>query len=194
MESTPSSCRTLARFWSTKALIGREGLLQLLSPQIEEGVDFLREMARKFNGELKPVTTVLAVKGFKATPFLHWLDRQFDNESVMLAAEPDHFVIAPNPDATVTIVEQLGSFVSLIKLPAYDGAAIWDAAVVDQLLPESEYQFRRLGRMTLTDGTLVGRMLTQLATPRRDSMRVSPRIFRRLARRDFRASPPASRR
>jgi uncharacterized protein len=144
-----------------KALIGREGLLELLSERIDEGVDFLRDMARKSNGELKPVTTVLAVEGFKATPFLHWLDRQFDNESVMLAAEPDHFVIAPNPDATVTIVEQLGSLVSLIKLPAYDGAATWDASVVSELLPESEYQFRRLGRMTLTDGTLVGRMLTQ---------------------------------
>jgi hypothetical protein len=104
---------------------------------------------------------MLAVKGLKATPFLHWLDGQFDKEAVMLAAEPDHFVIAPHADARVTIVETLGEYVCQIHLPPYDGAATWDAAVVDELLPESEYQFRRIARITLPDGTLVGRMLTQ---------------------------------
>jgi uncharacterized protein len=144
-----------------KAAIGREGLLELLSPDIKLGVDFLREMADRSKGKLRPATTVLAVKGLTATEFLHWLDGQFDKETVMLAAEPDHFVIAPNEAARVTIVETLGEYVCQINLPPYDGAATWDAAVVDELLPEYEYQFRRIARITLPDGTLVGRMLTQ---------------------------------
>jgi uncharacterized protein len=144
-----------------KAAIGREGLLELLSPDIKLGVDFLREMADRSRGKLRPATTMLAVKGLKATQFLHWLDGQFDKETVMLAAEPDHFVIAPNEDARVTIVETLGEYVCQIHLPPYDGAATWDAAVVDELLPESEYQFRRIARITLPDSTLVGRILTQ---------------------------------
>jgi uncharacterized protein len=144
-----------------KAAIGREGLLELLSPDIKSGVDFLRDMAEQSKGELRPATTMLRVKGLKATPFLHWLDGQFDKEAVMLAAEPDHFVVAPHADARVTIVETLGEYVCQIHLPPYDGAATWDAAVVDELLPESEYQFRRIARITLPDRTLVGRMLTQ---------------------------------
>jgi hypothetical protein len=150
--------RVLARL---KAAIGREGLLELLKPDIKLGVEFLHEMAVRSEGRLKPATTMLAIRGLKATQFLHWLDGQFDNEVVMLAAEPDHFVIAPNQTARVTIVETLGEYVCQIHLPPYDGAATWDPAVVDELLPESEYQFRRIARITLPDGTLVGRMLTQ---------------------------------
>jgi uncharacterized protein len=144
-----------------KAAIGRQGLMELLRPDIKLGVDFLSEMAVRSDGELKPATTVLAVRGLQITEFLHWLDRQFDTEAVMLAAEPDHFVIAPNEDGRVTIVETLGEYVCQIHLPPYDGAATWDEAVVNELLPESEYQFRRIARITLPDGTLVGRMVTQ---------------------------------
>ena len=144
-----------------KASIGRQGLLELLNLDIKMGVDFLREMAKQSEGKLKPATTVLSVKGLKATQFLHWLDGQFEKESVMLAAEPDHFVVAPNEEGRVTIVETLGEYICQIHLPPFDGAATWDAAVVDELLPESEYQFRRIARIALPDGELVGRMLTQ---------------------------------
>lgn len=150
--------RVLARL---KSSLGRQGLLELLAADINVGVDFMREMVEQSKGKVKPATTVLAIKGLTATQFLHWLDSKFDQESVMLAAEPDHFVIAPNPDSTVTIVETLGEFVCEIRIPAFDGAGNWDAAVVDELLPESEYPFRRIGRITLPDGTLVGHMLTQ---------------------------------
>lgn len=144
-----------------KGTLGRQGLLELLSADIERGVDFMREMAEKSMGQLKPATTVLAIVGLTPTQFLHWLDGKFDQEAVMLAGEPDHFVVATNADATVTIVETLGDFVCQIHLPAFDGAANWDGAVADELLPDSECQFRRIARITLPDGTLVGRMLTQ---------------------------------
>jgi hypothetical protein len=144
-----------------KDRLGRQGLLDLFAADIKEGNDFLREMAKRSGGELKPATTVLTVRGLKAAQFLGWLDVAFDDESVLLAAEPDHFVIARSPDSTVTVVENLGPYVCRIQLPAYDAATSWTAETVNELLPESDYPYRRLADMSLDDGTVVGRMLTQ---------------------------------
>ena len=144
-----------------KARTGRQGLLDLLAADIEEGDAFLREQAKRSNGELRSATTVLAVRGLKAVAFLQWLASSFSNESVLLAAEPDHYVMASNPDATVTLVENLGPYVCRVLLPAFDAAPTVSAQHIDELLPESEYPFKRIADMTLPDGTVVGRMLTQ---------------------------------
>lgn len=141
--------------------LGRQGFLDLFASDIKEGNDFLRDMAVASGGQLKPATTVLAVRGVKAAHFLHWLDVSFGDESILLAAEPDHFVIVRNPDSTVTVVENLGPYVCSIQLPAYDAAANWTAETIDELLPESDYPYRRIADMSLDDGTVVGRMLTQ---------------------------------
>ena len=104
---------------------------------------------------------MLAIKGIKSSEFLQWLDRQFDNESVMLAAEPDHIVITPLPEASVKIVEMVGAHVCEIRLPIYEGAATWDDAIVEEVLPEADYPVRRIATLTLPDGTFMGRMFTQ---------------------------------
>jgi uncharacterized protein len=144
-----------------KARIGRHGLLKLLAADIKEGDDFLREMAMRSHRVLRPATTVLTVHGLKAAQFLRWLDISFTDESVLLAAEPDHFVMAPNPDSTVMVAENLGPYVCRIYLPAFDAAVNWTAETVNELLPESDYPYRRIADMSLEDGTVVGRMLTQ---------------------------------
>ncbi|WNG28272.1 hypothetical protein F0U62_32880 [Cystobacter fuscus] len=150
--------RALARL---KALLGRQGLLNLLAKEIEEGNAFLRGKAKMSNGEFKSATTVLAVRGIKAAQFVRWLEHNFSNESVLLAAEPEHYVIAPNPNFTVTVVENLGPYICHVRLPAYDKAARLSAEGINELLPESEYPFRRLADLSLPDGTVVGRVLTQ---------------------------------
>jgi hypothetical protein len=70
-------------------------------------------------------------------------------------------VIAPNPDSTVTIVENIGSQVCDVRLPAHAAATNWADVTLPELLPESEYPFRRIAEMSLPDGTVAGRMLTQ---------------------------------
>lgn len=144
-----------------KNLLGRQGLLSLLDSDIEKGNAFLREMAELSNGELRPTTIELTAKGIKAAQFLQWLGRAFDTESKLLAAEPDHYAMFFNPDSTVTVVERLGLHASRVLLPAFDKAPNWVAETANELLPESEYPFRRIADITLADGTIVGRMLNQ---------------------------------
>jgi uncharacterized protein len=144
-----------------KNLLGRQGLLDLLAGEIEKGNAFLREMAELSQGELRPTTIVLSVRGIKAAQFLQWLGKAFDDEPALLAAEPDHYAMFFNPDSTVTVVERLGLHASRVLLPAFDKAPNWTADTADHLLPESEYPFRRIADITLADGTIVGRMLNQ---------------------------------
>ncbi|HEY0813394.1 MAG TPA: hypothetical protein VGE11_08915 [Pseudonocardia sp.] len=144
-----------------KSLLGRQGLLNLLNEEIEKGNAFLREMAELSDGELRSTTVVLAARGLKAFQFLQWLGKAFDEERALLAAEPDHYAMFRNSDATVTVVERLGLHASRVLLPAFDAAPDWVPETAGDLLPESEYPFRRIAAITLPDGTVVGRMLTQ---------------------------------
>jgi hypothetical protein len=150
--------RALAKL---KTLIGRQGLLELLAKEIDEGNAYFREQAIASNGKMRASTTVLAIRGMKAVEFVRWLESSFGNESVLLAGEPEHYVIAPNPDRTVTLVENIGPHVCRVQLPAYDAAKQLDAEPLDELLPVSAYPFRRLGHLGLPDGTVIGRVLTQ---------------------------------
>jgi hypothetical protein len=149
--------RALARL---KSHLGRQGLLDLLADDIAEGDTFLREKVKASDGKFSSGTTVLSIRGLKAAQFVRWLERTFNDEPTLLAAEPEHYVIATNPDTTVTVVENLGPYVCRVLLPGYGVAANWSVAD-DALLPESEYPFRRLADLSLTDGTVVGRVLTQ---------------------------------
>jgi len=144
-----------------KKLLGRQGLLDLLADEIERGNAYLRDMASQSNGELRPTTIVLEARGIKAGQFLRWLGAAFQDEPVLLAAEPDHYAMFLNIDTSVTVVERLGLHASRVLLPAFDKAPAWTADTADALLPESDYPFRRIADITLSDGTIVGRMLNQ---------------------------------
>jgi len=144
-----------------KGLLGRQGLLDLLEGEIQKGNDYLREMAERSGGELRPTHIVLKARGIKAVQFLQWLAKAFDDEPALLAAEPDHYGMFFNPDTTVTVVERLGLHASRVLLPAFDKAPNWVPEVEHELLPEAEYPFRRIAAITLADGTVVGRMLNQ---------------------------------
>ncbi len=150
--------RALARL---KALIGREGMRKLMAKEYEAGNASLRELAERSNGEFKPHTIVLKIRGLKAAEFLQFLQGSFENEAVMLAGHPEHYVIATNPDKTVTVIENLGPFVANILLPTMAAASTWTEEAVNEILPDSEYPYRRIATMRLADGTVVGRVMTQ---------------------------------
>ncbi|UQX10991.1 hypothetical protein [Candidatus Mycobacterium methanotrophicum] len=178
-----------------KGKLGRQGLLDLLSADIEEANAFMSGRVTASSGQLRPATTVLAIKGLTSSEFLQWLDRQFDNESVMLAAEPDHIVITPLPDASVKIVEVLGAHVCEIRLPIYEGAATWDDAIVAEVLPEADYPIRRIATLTLPDGTFIGRMCTQFGDTAEGFKRQPHGVLSRgVSSRRLRTSPTTPRR
>lgn len=93
--------------------------MALLGEDIKAGNAFLRDRAKASAGKLTSGTTVLAVRGLKAAQFVQWLESRFSDENILLAGEPEHYVIAPNPDSTVTIVENFGPHVCRVVLPGF---------------------------------------------------------------------------
>lgn len=78
--------RALDRF---RTKLGRQGLLDLLAEDIEEGNAFLRESARTSGGDFKAGTTVLAAQGLSSGAFLAWMDKAFaGDERALLASHP----------------------------------------------------------------------------------------------------------
>lgn len=156
--------RALARL---KSLVGHRGLLDVLDEDITEGNAFFRELAARSDGQHRSATAVLAVRGqLKAAPFLRWLEDAFSDENVLLAAEPEHYAFTTHPDGSVTVVENVGPYVACVRLPGFDDEIqIPDdeeaARTIPELLPAAEYPFRRLARISLPDGTAIGRMLVQ---------------------------------
>jgi hypothetical protein len=142
-----------------KTLIGRDGLLELLADDIELGNSFMREHAVKSNGEFRPATTVLAVDRLKAAEFVVYMDEVLTDEAAMLAAQPEHFVAAGHTDETAHIVENLGPHVCSF-LMGFGRNVEW-AADVPELLPVSEFPFKKVTNLFLADGTDIGRVLAQ---------------------------------
>ncbi|MFB7031962.1 MULTISPECIES: hypothetical protein [unclassified Streptomyces] len=151
--------RVLDRF---RARLGRQGLLDLLAEDIEEGNAFLRESARASGGRFTAGTTVLTTHGLTSGEFLAWMDEAFAaDESALLAAHPEHFVMAPGADGSFNVVESIGPHVCSFFMGGWGTDAMAWATDVDELLPESEFPHRMSSNLFLADGTVVGRALTQ---------------------------------
>jgi hypothetical protein len=142
-----------------KTLIGRDGLLELLAVDIELGNSVMRGHAAKSNGEFRSATTVLAVEGIKAAEFVGYMDEILTDEAAMLAAQPEHFVMAGHSDETAHIVENLGTHVCSF-LMGFGRHVEW-ATDVPELLPLSEFPFKKVTNLFLEDGTDIGRVLAQ---------------------------------
>jgi hypothetical protein len=144
-----------------KNLIGRETLLELLAPAIEEGTAFLRTHTQDSHGEFQCGTTVLSARGITAAQFLGWMDTAFSDQDVLLAAHPEHYSIVNRPDATVHIVENIGPHVGSFLLGDWASEAMAWAADAPERLPEADFPFKKATNMFLPDGTIFGRLLTQ---------------------------------
>jgi hypothetical protein len=153
--------RAVERF---RARLGRQGLLDLLAADIEEGNAFLRESARTSEGAFKSGATVLATRGLTAGAFLAWMDKAFagDDENVLLAAHPEHYAMgADQPGGAPRVVENIGPHVSSFYMGGWGTEAMSWAADADELLPESEFPHKMSSNLFLADGTVVGRSMIQ---------------------------------
>ncbi|MBO0918826.1 hypothetical protein [Streptomyces laculatispora] len=151
--------RALDRF---RARLGRQGLLDLLAADIEQGNAFLRESALASDGSFKAGTTVLTTRGLASGTFLAWMDKAFaGDEKALLAAHPEHYVMAPGADGSFNVVENIGPHVCSFFMGGWGTDAMAWAADADELLPESEFPHKMSSNLFLPDGTVVGRALTQ---------------------------------
>ncbi|WP_434598999.1 hypothetical protein [Streptomyces sp. A5-4] len=151
--------RALDRF---RSRLGRQGLLDLLATDIENGNTFLRESALASNGGFTPGTTVLATRGLTSGEFLAWMEKAFaGDEDALLAAHPEHYVMAPGADGSFNVVENIGPHVCSFFMGGWGTDSMAWAADADELLPESEFPHKMSSNLFLADGTIVGRALTQ---------------------------------
>ncbi|MBP0456435.1 hypothetical protein [Streptomyces montanisoli] len=151
--------RALSRF---RTRLGRQGLLDLLATDIEEGNDFLRECARASDGDFMAGTTVLAARGLASGEFLAWMDEAFAaHGEALLAAHPEHYVMAPGADGSFHVVENIGPHVCSFFMGGWGTGAMAWAADADELLPDAEFPHKMSSNLFLDDGTVVGRALTQ---------------------------------
>ncbi|GGZ64405.1 hypothetical protein [Streptomyces subrutilus] len=150
--------RALDRF---RTRLGRQGLLDLLAADIEEGNAFLRESALASDGRFTPGTTVLATRGLTSGEFLAWMEKAFaGDEKPLLDAHPEHYVMAPGADG-FNVVENIGPHVCSFYMGGWGTDAMAWAADADELLPESDFPHTMSSNLFLADGTVVGRALTQ---------------------------------
>ncbi|MFJ4121145.1 hypothetical protein ACIP3U_07380 [[Kitasatospora] papulosa] len=164
----PGSIDDFELFYARRALhrfrgrLGRQGLLDLLAADIEEGNAFLRESARASDGTFQGGTTVLTARGLSSAEFLGWMDKAFAaDENALLDAHPEHYVMAPEADGSFHVVENIGPHVCSFFMGGWGTDAMAWAADADELLPEPEFPHKMSSNLFLADGTVVGRALTQ---------------------------------
>ena len=151
--------RALDRF---RTRLGREGLLELLAVDIEKGNAFLRRSALASDGGFRAGTTVLTTRGLSSGEFLAWMEKAFaGDEDALLAAHPEHCVMAPGADGAFNVVENIGPHVCSFFMGGWGTDAMAWATDADELLPESEFPHKMSSNLFLADGTVVGRALTQ---------------------------------
>ncbi|MGW2282901.1 hypothetical protein [Streptomyces sp. NPDC001770] len=150
--------RAVNRF---RARLGRQGLLDLLSEDIDRGNALLREHARASEGAFTGGTTVLAARGSTAGAFVDWMDTAFADENVLLEAQPEHYVMVGQADGSVHVVENVGPHVCSFYLGSWSAEAMAWASDADERQPEAEFPYKKATNLFLSDGTVVGRVLIQ---------------------------------
>ncbi|MDI5963435.1 hypothetical protein [Streptantibioticus silvisoli] len=170
LESGPSGSGSIddfELFYARRALdrfrtrLGRQGLLDLLAADIEEGNNFLRDSARASDGRFTAGTTVLSTRGLTSAAFLAWMDKAFaGDEHALLAAHPEHYVMGTDAIGA-RVVENIGPHVCSFYMGGWGTDAMAWAVDADELLPESEFPHRMSSNLFLADGTVVGRALIQ---------------------------------
>jgi len=163
----PGSIDDFELFYARRALerfrtrLGRQGLLDLLAADIEEGNAFLRESARTSDGSFKAGTTVLATQGLSSGVFLAWMDKAFaGDERALLAGHPEHYVMGTDAIGA-RVVENIGPHVADFYMGGWGTDALAWAADAAELLPESAFPRKMSSNLFLADGTVVGRALIQ---------------------------------
>jgi hypothetical protein len=77
-----------------KARLGRQGLLDLLQPDLAASAKTLAACAASSGGQWRPAVTQLHAEGLSAAEFLAYFHSIFDDSPKLVAAHPEHFVLA----------------------------------------------------------------------------------------------------
>ena len=136
-----------------KARLGRPGLLDLLQPDLAASAKTLTACAASSGGQWRPAVTQLHAEGLSAAEFLAYFHSIFDDSPQLVAAHPEHFVLAAT-DGGHQVVENLGPYITDFRI-----TYISEDQTIGELVPD--YPIRLAGTVALPDGTLIGHALHQ---------------------------------
>ncbi|HXB86086.1 hypothetical protein [Mycobacterium sp.] len=136
-----------------KSRLGREGLLELLKPDLDDSAEHFRAWVAASEGKWRPAQTELRVKGISAAEFLAYFHSAIPDQPRLLAAEPEHFVMT-QVDDRLQVVENLGPYITDLRILLTD-----DDQAIDDLT--ADYPVRMVGNVILPDGTLFAHALHQ---------------------------------
>jgi hypothetical protein len=140
-----------------KSRLGQQALLELLEPDTAASARTLKAWANSSDGQWRPALTQLHVHGISAAEFVSYFMSITSEQPELLAAQPEHFVLAEagdGPSHVIRIVENLGRHISDFYI-TFTGE---DQAVAE-LAPD--YPTRMVGTVALADGTTIGHALHQ---------------------------------
>jgi hypothetical protein len=136
-----------------KARLGRQGLLDLLQPDLAASAKTLTACATSSGRQWRPALTQLHAEGLSAAEFLSYFHSIFDDSPKLVAAHPEHFVLAAI-DGGHQVVENLGQHITDFRI-TYTS----EDQAIGELAPD--YPIRVAGTVALPDGTIIGHALHQ---------------------------------
>lgn len=136
-----------------KGNLGYDQLHALVSEQIAEGNELFRNhVVRSANKQVTGVITIEA-DGLTAADFSAWMIQAFDRRDVLIAAQPEHYLMDMAGPHGPHIVETLGDHVVGFYMKG------WDESEVD--VNESKSTDKRYSLLRLDDdGTVFGSVST----------------------------------
>ena len=136
-----------------KARLGRQGLLDLLQPDLAASAKTLTACAAGPDGQWRPALTQLHAEGLSAAEFLSYFHSIFDDSPKLVAAHPEHFVLTAI-DGGHQVVENLGQYITDFRI-----MYISEDQAIGELAPD--YPIRLAGTVALPDGTIIGHARTR---------------------------------
>jgi hypothetical protein len=140
-----------------KSRLGQQAQLELLEPDTAASARTLKAWADRSQGHWRPAVTQLQVHGISAGEFVSYFMSITGEQPKLLAAQPEHFVLAEagdGPSHVVRVVENLGRYISDFYI-TFTGE---DQAVAELA---ADYPTRMVGTVALADGTTIGHALHQ---------------------------------
>lgn len=107
-----------------KGNLGGEQLLELVSPQVKEGNDLFREHVKQSAGREVSGSTTIETTGLSAADFSEWMMRAFAREDVLIAAQPEHYLMHMSDPKGPHVVETLGDHVVGFYMRAWDQSGV----------------------------------------------------------------------
>jgi hypothetical protein len=140
-----------------KARLGHQGLLDLLQPDLAASAKTLTACAASSGGQWRPARTQLHAEGLSAAEFLSYFHSIFDDSPQLVAAHPEHFVLAA-VDGGHQVVENLGPYITDFRI-----TYVSEDQAIGELAPD--YPIRLAGTVALPTAPSSDTPCTNSVTP-----------------------------